>query len=88
VISGVGRCTGLAFDDAENLYFGTFYDDRHKIDLMKMTPQGQVTNLGNIVQLGPVELRWHGDIAVVPEPAGISLLALGGLALLKTRRFH
>jgi hypothetical protein len=44
--------------------------------------------LGNIVQLGPVELRWHGDIAVVPEPAGISLLALGGLALLKTRRFH
>jgi len=88
VLPDVGRCTGLAFDGAENLYFGMFYDDRHKIDLMKMTPQGQVTNLGNIVRLGPVELRWHGDIAVVPEPAGISLLALGGLALLKTRRFH
>ena len=86
VLPDVGRCTGLEFDDYGNLYFGEFYDDRHKIDLMRMSPDQQVINLGNIIEVGTTTLRWDADIAVIPEPASVVLVALGYLALIRKPR--
>jgi hypothetical protein len=83
VLPNIGRCTGLEFDEYGNLYFGMFYDDRHKIDLMRMSPEQQLTNLGNIVNVGAVTLRWDADIAVIPEPATILLVGFGCLALVR-----
>lgn len=83
VLPDVGRCTGLEFDDYGNLYFGEFYDDRHKIDLMRMSPDQQVINLGNIIEVGTTTLRWDADLAVIPEPATVLLVALGCLALVR-----
>jgi hypothetical protein len=83
VLPNIGRCTGLEFDGYGNLYFGMFYDDRHKIDLMRMSPEQQLTNLGNIVNVGAVTLRWDADIAVIPEPATILLVGFGFLALVR-----
>ena len=86
VLPDVGRCTGLTFGENGNLYFGRWYDDLHRINLMMMSPDRNLTDLGIIVQIGSVVLRWDEDIAVIPEPITLLLLGLGGLALRRTRR--
>ncbi len=68
VLPDVGRATGLAFDNDGNLYFGKFYYDYHKLDLMKMSPDQRLTNLGMIIEVGPTRLTWNIDIAVISEP--------------------
>jgi len=88
VLPDIGRCTGLEFDDYGNLYFGMFYDNRHKIDLMRMSPEQQVTNLGSIIEVGTVTLRWDADVAVIPEPATVLLVGFGCLAVMRKSQKH
>ena len=75
--SGLGGSFGLAFDAAGILFvasqaYGT---------IIKYTPDGQHTifasGLGN-----PQGLAFQGNVAVVPEPSSIVLLAFGIIALL------
>ena len=78
--------TGLTFDGDGNLYYVTY--GRYKGDLMMMSPDQQVTYLATIFD-DPDSIyvkAWNIDVATIPEPTTLSILTLGVLSLLRTRR--
>ena len=65
VVPGLPDPTGLAFDQAGNLYFGAG-GASNKYILMR-TPDGCVTNLGEVWSVGGVYTAWGFDLAGVPH---------------------
>jgi len=69
VVSDLDRPSGIAFDAAGNLYYGNVTSGSIRISLFKRTPDGTVTNLGEVVNTsgGSVSIvGWGFDVAIGP----------------------
>lgn len=68
VVSGLNNPSGIALDNAGNLYYGNVLED-HNISLFKRTPDGIVTNLGMVIDRSEYSMfigEWGFDVAVSP----------------------
>ena len=69
VVSDLDKPSGIAFDAAGNLYYGNVTSGSIRISLFKRTPDGAVTNLGEVVNTsgGSVSIvGWGFDVAIGP----------------------
>lgn len=89
-VVGYGQITGNSSVHA------FLYDDEDMIDLNNLLPANSgwelyyahgINNLGQIIGWGDINGESHAFLMTpVPEPATVSLLAFGGLALLRKRK--
>jgi hypothetical protein len=88
-VSGIGMIDGLEFDDAGNLFGVSWYDADYSATAVYgiNTTTWTATLLYDLsAQLPTSIISLDGLSEVVPEPATMSLLALGGLAIIRRRR--
>ncbi len=77
--TGLCEPEGLVIDPSGNLYCTNWPDNIDKI-----TPDKSVSLFNSLP--GPAGIAMAGDFVITPEPATLSLLALGGLALIRRRK--
>jgi sugar lactone lactonase YvrE len=66
IISGLDRPYGIALDDKGNLYYGDFKLNVLAFELLKRSPEGTITNLGQVLDIpaGTFSISsWGGDLA-------------------------
>lgn len=70
IVSGLDRPTGIALDVFGNIYFGDFKFDILNFELFKLSNDGTISSLGNVLDIpsGPISISsWGGDLAVGPS---------------------
>ena len=66
VVEDIFSPTSLAFDPAGNLFFLSSREESPRdlrFDLMRITPQGTLENLGDLNNLAPIENLWVGLVS-------------------------